>query len=143
MYPSSYIKDENISYLHFHKTYGHHIWQTGELSWGSTTSKVTWTYDHVATWSHVTNRKQYISTSPKAINAKLGKVEIYNKGPPSIKSFDTLNMWSNDHMTVKERYTSTSSRTMSKKLDREVGSNADLLLAKSHNMLITWSHKVI
>ena len=143
MYPSSYIKDENISYLHFHKIYGHHIWQTGELSWGSTTSKVTWTYDHVATWSHVTNRKQYISTSPKAINAKLGKVEIYNKGPPSIKSFDTLNMWSNDHMTVKERYTSTSSRTMSKKLDREVGSNADLLLAKSHNMLITWSHKVI
>ena len=143
MYPSSYIKDENISYLHFHKTYGHHIWQTGQLSWGTTTSKVTWPCDHVATWSHVTNKKRYISTSPKAMTAKLGKVEIYNKGPPSIKSFDALSTWSSDHVTDKKRYISTSARTMTNKLDRVVGSNVGLLSTKSHNLLITWSHKVI
>ena len=35
------------------------------------------------------------------MTAKLGKVEIYNKGRPSIKSFDTLNTWSSDHVTDK------------------------------------------
>ena len=94
MYPSSYIEDENISYLHFHKTYGHHTRQTAELSWGITTTKITWPCDHMATWNHVTNEKRYISTSPKAMTAKLGKVEIYNKGPPSIKSIEALITWS-------------------------------------------------
>ena len=32
---------------------------------------------------------------------------------------------------------------MSKKLDRVVDSNAGLLSTKSHNLLITWSYKVI
>ena len=50
------------------------------------------------------------------MTAKLGKVEIYDKGPPSIKSFD--------HVTDKRYYMSTSARTMAKKLDRVVGSNA-------------------
>ena len=97
----------------------------------------------MATWSHVTNKKRYISTSPKAMTAKLGKVEIYNKGPPSIKSFDALSTWSSDHVTDKKSYIFTSARTMAKKLDRVVGSNAGLLSTKSHNLLITWSHKVI
>ena len=35
--------------------------------------------------------------------AKLEKVEIYNKGPPSIKSFDDLVTWSNDYVTGKKR----------------------------------------
>ena len=39
-----------------HKTYGHHTLQTGELRWGATTSKVTWPCNHVATWSHTTNK---------------------------------------------------------------------------------------
>ena len=46
-------------------------------------------------------------------------------------------------MTDKKRYISTSARTMAKKLDRVVGSNAGLLSTKSHNLLITWSHKAI
>ena len=52
------------------------------------------------------------------MTAKLGKVEIYNKGPPD-----------------KKRCISTSVRTMAKKLDRVVGSNAGLLSPKSHNLL--------
>ena len=75
-------------------------------------------------------------------DCQLGKVEIYSKGPPSIKSFDALNTWSSDHVTDKKRYISTSAGTMAKKLDRMVGSDADLLSTKSHNLLITWSHKV-
>ena len=63
MYPSSYNKEQNRSYLHFHKTYGHHTWQTSELSLGTTINKVTWPCDYVATWSHVANKKRYISTS--------------------------------------------------------------------------------
>ena len=122
---------------------GHHTWQTGELSWGTTTSKVTWPCDHVVTWSQVANKKQYISTFSKAMTAKLRKVEIYNKGAPSIKSFDALSTWSSDHVTDKKSYIFTSARTMAKKLDRVVGSNAGFLSTKSHNLLITWSHKVI
>ena len=29
-----------MSYLHFHKTYGQHTWQTGELSWGTQPAKL-------------------------------------------------------------------------------------------------------
>ena len=93
-------------------------------------------------WSHVTNKNRYISTSPKAMTAKLGKAEIYNKKPPSIKSFDTMTRSSSDHVTDKKRYISTSTRTMAEKLERVVGSNAGLLSTKSHNLLIKWSHKV-
>ena len=85
----------HISTSNFHKTYDHRTWQTGELTRGTTTSKVTWPWDHVVTWSHVTNN----STSPKAVTTKVGKVGIYNKGPPSIKSFDVLSTWSSDHIT--------------------------------------------
>ena len=64
------------------------------------------------------------------MTAKLGKVEIYNKGQPSIKSFDALIKWSSDHVTDKKRYISTSERTMAKKFDRLVGSNTGLLSTK-------------
>ena len=137
MYPSSYIEDENISYLHFHKTYGHHTRQTAELSWGITTTKITWPCDHMATWNHVTNEKRYISTSPKAMTAKLGKVEIYNKRSPSMKYFESLSSWSSDHVADKKRYISTSARIMAKKLDRVVDSKVGLLSTKPHNPLIT------
>ena len=90
----------------------------------------------------MTNKNRYISTSPKAMTAKLGKAEIYNKKPPSIKSFDTMTRSSSDHVTDKKRYISTSTRTMAEKLERVVGSNAGLLSTKSHNLLIKWSHKV-
>ena len=86
------------------------------------------------------NKKQYISTSPKAMTAKLGKVEIYNKGSPSMKSFEALSSRSSDHVTDK-KHISISGRTMAKKLDKVVG--CGLLSIKSHNLLITWSHKVI
>ena len=46
-------------------------------------------------------------------------------------------------MTGKKRYILTSTRPMATKFDRVVGSNAGLLSTKSHNLLITWSHKVI
>ena len=45
-------------------------------------------------------------------------------------------------MTDEKRYISTYARFMATKLGRVVGSNADLLFIKSHNLLITWWHKV-
>ena len=116
----------------------HHTWQTGELSWGATTSKVTWPCDHLATWSHVLSEKRHISTFARTMTAKLDQVEVYSKVPPSIESFDALSTWSSD-----EKHISTTARPMATKLDRVVGSNAGLLSTKSHNLLITWSHKII
>ena len=77
------------------------------------------------------------------MTAKLEKVETYSKGAPSIKSSDGFSPSSSDHVTDKERYISTSARTIAKKLDNLVCSNVGFLSTKSHNLLITWSHKVI
>ena len=71
------------------------------------------------------------------MTAKLWKVEIYNKGPPSIKTFEALTAWSSDHVTDRKRYISTSKRTMAKRPDSVVGSNAVLLSKKSH--ITCWS----
>ena len=46
------------------------------------------------------------------------------------------------HVTGEKRYISTSARPMTIKLDRVVGSNARLLSIRSHDLLMTWSHKV-
>ena len=96
----------------------------------------------MVTWSHVTNKKRYISTSTRPMTAKLDKVEVYSKGSPPIESFDTLITWSNYHMTDEKRYILTFARPMATKLDRVVGSTAGLLSIKSLNLLITWSQKV-
>ena len=77
------------------------------------------------------------------MTAKLVKVEIYSKLPPSIKSFDALSTLLSDHMTDKKRVISTSARPKAIKFERVVGSNAGLLSTKLHNLLIMWSHKVI
>ena len=130
-----------MKYLHFHETYGHCTWQTGEWSWVTATSKVTWHCDHVATWSHATNKNRYLSFPSKAMTARLGKVEINNGRPPSTKSCDTLTIWLRDHVTNKKRYISTFATTIAKKLDRVVGFNAGLLSARSHDLLIMWPHK--
>ena len=37
-----------------------------------------------------------------AMTAKLEKEEIYDKAPPSIKSFDALTTWSSDHVPDKK-----------------------------------------
>ena len=71
------------------------------------------------------------------MTAKFGKVEIYRKAKPSIKSTGSSN-----HVNDKKSYISTSAKLMAAELDRVVGSSADLLTTKSHNLLITWSHKV-
>ena len=96
----------------------------------------------MASWSHVTNKKQYISTSTRSMTAKIDKVDVYSKGPSSIESFDALITWRSDHMTDGKRYISTSAGTMATKLDRVVGSNAGLSSIKSYDLLITWSYKV-
>ena len=48
--------------------------------------------DPAITWPHevTTDKTQYSSTSPIPMTAKLGKVDIYSKRPPSIKSFYAL-----------------------------------------------------
>ena len=97
----------------------------------------------MATWSHLINKKRYISTSLRPMTAKPAKVEIYRKKPSSIKSFEALGMWSSDHMTDKRLYFSTSYVYQPWQSSNLVGSNASLLSAKSHNLLLTWSLKVI
>ena len=76
------------------------------------------------------------------MTAKIDKVDVYSKGPPSIESFDALIMWPCYHMTDGKCYISTSAGPVASKLHRVVGFNAGLLYIKSYNLLITWSYKV-
>ena len=64
----------------------------------------------MATWSHVNNKKRYISTSTRPMPGKLDKVEVYSKGPPSIESFDALITWSSLSRDKWKPYISISTR---------------------------------
>ena len=99
----------------------------------------------MASWRPVSNKKQYISTSTRAMAGKIDMVEVYRKGSPSIESFGALITWPSYHVADGKRYISTSAGPMATKLDRVVGSiiYAGRLSIKSHNLLITWSYKVI
>ena len=71
--------------------------------------------------------------------AKPDKVEAYSKGPLSIESFDVLIKLSRDkqktlYFNLRE--------TLVTELDRVVSFNVDQISITSHNLLITWSHKV-
>ena len=73
--------------------YGHQIWQGGHIQWGAPNDKVTWPFDHVVLWDHVTNQKHFSTTTvPKA--TKLGKMINYLDGLLHIKSDDPLIAWS-------------------------------------------------
>ena len=42
-------------YLHYCKAYGRQIWQEDNLSWETSTHKITWPYHQVVLRDHVTN----------------------------------------------------------------------------------------
>ena len=94
----------------------------------------------MASWRPVSNKKQYISTSTRAMAGKIDMVEVYRKGSPSIESFGALITWPSYHVADGKRYISTSAGPMATKLGRVVGSNAGLLSLRSHNLLITWPY---
>ena len=93
-----YIKDENISYLHFQLPQD--LWPPHLADWWvNQRDHNQQSYVTLRSRGDMKSRYKHISTSPKAVTAKVGKVGIYNKGPPSIKSFDVLSTWSSDHIT--------------------------------------------
>ena len=42
-------------HLHYHDVYGQQTGQDGKLSWWTPFYKVTWPFDHVVFWDHLTN----------------------------------------------------------------------------------------
>ena len=82
--------------------------------------------------SHVTKKIRYISTSTKPMTAKIDKVEVYSKGPPSIESFD---LWSCDQVITWQM-----ENVISQLLQDLWLSN--LTYIKSDNLFIKWSYKV-
>ena len=59
------------------------------LRWGATTNKVTWLFDHIATWLHITSKKQHNSTSMSPMATKLDKM-IKNHHPLSPVTLKSL-----------------------------------------------------
>ena len=88
-----HVTHEKNFYLHFHNTYGHQTWQTGNLRWGNPTFKVTSPFDYVVT-CHM--KKNYICTSAIPMFTKLGRVVTCRGGTPNSKSSYLFVMGSRD-----------------------------------------------
>ena len=72
-------------YLDFSKVYGYQNWQDGVFSWEAVIYKMTWLFDHMVIWRHVTNKKRYISTSIKPVATRLYWKVAYGKYLPTTK----------------------------------------------------------
>ena len=78
-------------YLYFHKTYGHHTWQVGELSWKTTSNKVTWPFD-VVMWSRG-KWKTLCFLSTRSMATKLDREIAPDENILSTKSHNPLITW--------------------------------------------------
>lgn len=55
------------------------LWNKGDLTWGTPTYKVTWSFNHLVLWDHGINWIVYIATYRIPLNTKLGKVLTYHE----------------------------------------------------------------
>ena len=104
--------------------------------------------DPIITWSHEVTWLIKNDISPLPRGTWLPNLTRWRFIVKSHYPLSLLTLWSRDqvtsyHATDEKRYISTSARPMATKLGRVVGSNASFLSIKPHNLLITWSHKVI
>ena len=58
-----------------------------------TIHKYTWSFGHVITCSHVTNRNCCICNATSFMHIKIERVVGYDKEPPPTKSLDSLMTW--------------------------------------------------
>ena len=66
-------------------SYGHQIWQSGDLWWQESTHGVTWPFEYAVLRGHVKNLKRLISSSPRPTVPKLCRVVIQGKRALPIK----------------------------------------------------------
>ena len=129
-----HVTHEKNFYLHFHNTYGHQTWQTGNLRWGNPTFKVTSPFDYVVTW-HM--KKNYICTSAIPMFTKLGRGGNLLWRDPKFKvklSFCYGVTW---HM--KKTFICTSTIPMATKLGKVVTYVRKTPPTKLRDLLIKWS----
>ena len=121
--------------LHYHNAYGHQIWQDSNLPLEAPTHKVTWLFDLVIQWDHVTNKNQCISATTVPMETKLGRMLTYLDGFP----WHFNHMVLQDHLTKKMHYISTAIAAvvpMTTKRDRMVTDHKGLPPIKSDDPLI-------
>ena len=79
-----------IDCLHFHKVYGYHTWQVGDLPCRFFIDIVTWPMNHMILQDYLTNLK-HISTTIVPMTTKVSSVLTYHEGFIPIKF---LTLWS-------------------------------------------------
>ena len=85
---------KTVMSLHYHSAYGHQIRQYGNLPWWTPANKVTWPFDYMVLWDHVTKYKHYISSTAPPMATKLGRMMTYLDWLLPIKSHDHMITWS-------------------------------------------------
>ena len=82
------LQPRKTSYLLYHNSYGYQPWQGGDLSWGASTHKITWSLDYLVFWGHAKNHSIFITTV--LVTSKIGRMVTHLVSYP--KSYLTL--WS-------------------------------------------------
>ena len=79
-------------YLHYQSAFDYQTCQDGNLPSSACVYKITWPFDQVVLYDHVTNWNCYISTTTEPMTTKLGKMVIYFDELLPIKSHETLKL---------------------------------------------------
>ena len=90
---SGHVTNSKNLYLHFCNTYGHQIWQDGNLPSEDPTYLVRWNFDNVVTRQIL---KNYVCSSAILMTTKFGRVASCSGGTPPPKSRGLLITWSRD-----------------------------------------------
>ena len=96
LWPRGYMRSRDKSkakYLLSCKTYGHQMWQGGELSWGKLTHSARWPSDNVITWGHVTDWKFNIASSARCMTRKHGRLVTYDERNSPMESHGPPTTW--------------------------------------------------
>ena len=81
------------TYFCYHNDYGHHTWQGSDLPSGAPTHKISWPFNHVVLQNDVTIQNHYNSINRVAVATTLCRMVNYLNGALSIKSYNTLIIW--------------------------------------------------
>ena len=126
--------DKLKAYLHYHSVYGYQTWQADDLPREASTYNVTPSFGHVVLQDHVTNYKNYISTT--AISLATKGVSFHKV----TRSFDNVVLWG--RINYFSCCITTTTRPMSTKIGKLVACYKKIQPIKSHSSLNMYSHEV-
>ena len=113
------------------------------LPWWASTHKVTWPFDHVVLWDHITTSNCYIFTTTAFMATKLNRMVTYIQAAPNHEVTQWFEHGILECCVVnRNHYISSTTVLMASKISWIITQLDGLLPRESHDFLITWSCKI-